>query len=182
MPSIPLGRLPLSDGVVAVRPFTADDAEAIARASQDAEILRWTLTEEGLTAALVKAWIDDVAHEMSEGGNVRLAIAYAVSNAAVGQVGVAPDWSASTAELFYWLAAPARGRGLTARAVRLVTAWAFRELGLARVEIRVDVRNARSLRVARAAGFVEEGVSRSAQRFKGERIDTVVFSRLPNDP
>jgi len=181
MPSIPLDRLPLTDGVVIVRALGPRDAEAVATASQDLEILRWTLTEEGLTTSRVQAWIDEVARDMDGGGTARLAIVDAATDAVVGQVGLAPEWNESTGQLFYWLAAHARGRGLTARAVRLVAAWALSELGLARVEICVDARNGPSLGVARSAGFVEEGVLRSAQRFKGERIDTVVFSRLPHD-
>lgn len=182
MPSIPLDRLPLTDGVVIVRAFGPSDAQAFAEASQDPEILRWTLTEEGLTAGRVAAWIEEVARDMDRGGTARLAIVDAATDAVVGQVGLSPEWNESTGELFYWLAAPARGRGLTARAVRLVAAWALAELGLARVAICVDSRNRPSLGVARTAGFVEEGMLRSAQRFKGERIDTVVFSRLPDDP
>ena len=182
MPSIPLNRLPLTDGVVMVRALDARDAQALATASQDPEILRWTLIEEGLTASRVQAWIDEVTRDMESGGTVRLAIVDGATDAVVGQVGLAPEWNESTGELFYWLAAPARGRRLTARAVRLVAAWALSELGMARVEICVDARNGPSLGVARAAGFVEEGMLRSAQRFKGERIDTVVFSRLPHDP
>jgi RimJ/RimL family protein N-acetyltransferase len=179
--TIPLDAFPLSDGVVLIRPFVAADAPAIAEAAGDAEILRWTVTEEGLTPERVEPWIADATRELEDASNVRLAIVDAATGVPVGQVGLAPDWHHSIGEIFYWLAAPVRGRGLTTRAVRLLTAWAFATLGLARVEINVDPRNTPSLAVARAAGFVEEGLLRSAHVFKGERIDTVIFSRLPHD-
>jgi [ribosomal protein S5]-alanine N-acetyltransferase len=180
--TIPRAAFPLSDGVVLVRPFVATDAPAIAQASHDADVLRWTMTEEALTPDRVAGWIAEADAELRDAQNVRLAIVDAVTGAPVGQIGLAPDWDHATGELFYWIAAPVRGRGWTARAVRLVTAWAFASLGLARVEISVDPRNQPSRAVAIAAGFVEEGLLRSAHVFKGERLDTIVYSRLPSDP
>ena len=84
-------------------------------------------------------------------------------------------------EIGYWLGAPARGRGLMARAVRLVTDWALTTRGLARVEIRAATDNAASPRAAAAAGFQREGVLRSYREKNGRRQDVVVFSRLPTD-
>ena len=80
------------------------------------------------------------------------------------------------------MTAPARGRGVAARATKLLSAWAFDVLHLARIEITVDPRNDASQRVALAAGFTQEGVLRSYQRFKDGRMDAVMFSRLPGDP
>ena len=84
-------------------------------------------------------------------------------------------------EIFYWVTAPARGRGLATRAAKLLSGWAFDVLDLARIEITVDPRNDTSQRVALAAGFTREGILRSYQRFKDGRMDAVMFSRLPTD-
>jgi RimJ/RimL family protein N-acetyltransferase len=65
--------------------------------------------------------------------------------------------------------------------VRLLSRWALGPLGLARVEIRVDVENAASQQVAEAAGFTREGVLRSRAESKGRRWDEVMFSLLPAD-
>src|SRR4051812_30375969 len=41
MPAVPLPGSPLSDGLVALRPLSRNDAEGIRLASEDAEIVRW---------------------------------------------------------------------------------------------------------------------------------------------
>ena len=77
---------------------------------------------------------------------------------------------------------PARGRGVAVRALRLVTAWAFEERGMERVELRITSYNLPSLKVADRAGFVREGVLRSVHFKEGKRVDIAVYSRLASDP
>jgi RimJ/RimL family protein N-acetyltransferase len=85
-------------------------------------------------------------------------------------------------EVGYWTAAEARGRGLTTRALRLISRWAI-EVGAERVQLRADVHNTPSLRVAEKAGFTREGTLRSAayNQRQGRRIDYAVFSLLPGE-
>jgi uncharacterized protein len=52
---------------------------------------------------------------------------------AVGLVEFA--WEQRRAEIGYWVAREARGRGVAARAVRLLSDWALRELGIERIEL-----------------------------------------------
>ena len=90
--------------------------------------------------------------------------------------------SFSIAEVSYFLRASARGRGLATRAVRLVAGWAFDELEVARIELRVHPENLASLRVADRAGFTREGVERASRAWPdGSRFDSVVYSLLPGD-
>ena len=91
------------------------------------------------------------------------------------------DLDAAQGEIGYVLAANGRGRGLATRAVSLLTAWGFEELGLERVELRIDPRNAASERVAERAGFTKEGVLRNIAFKEGRRTDVGVWSRLRSD-
>ena len=50
-----------------------------------------------------------------------------------------------------------------------------------RVELRIDVDNLPSLKVADRAGFTREGVLRSVHFKDGERVDIAVYSRLASD-
>lgn len=50
----------------------------------------------------------------------------------------------------YWLLPDGRGRGCATRALKLVSAWAFGSLGLARLELWVMPANKRSRAVAEA--------------------------------
>jgi RimJ/RimL family protein N-acetyltransferase len=158
--------LPLTDGVISLRRITLADAPAIAEACADPEIPRWTFMPEGLTVPQARDWIErDVA-----------------TNQFAGQVGIGHlDWEQQVGEIFYWLAAGARGRSFANRATKLVAQWAFVVLNVARIEITVDPANLASQRVAVAAGFTREGVLRSYQRFKDGRMDAVMYSRLADD-
>lgn len=81
-----------------------------------------------------------------------------------------------------WVFVPEyRGVGIVERALRLVLRWAFDDLGLRRVEARVEDADRDSVRAAMRAGLRKEGVSRS-QNVPGGRGDVVVLGVLDDDP
>lgn len=81
-----------------------------------------------------------------------------------------------------WLFVPEyRGVGIIERALRLVLRWAFDELGLRRIEARVEDSDRDSVRAAMRAGLRKEGVSRS-QNVPGGRGDVMVLGMLDDDP
>ncbi len=82
------------------------------------------------------------------------------------------------AEVGYVVAREERGRGVAARAVRLLTEWGLQQLGLVRIELRADVENPASLRVAERCGYVREGTLRSVHVKDGRRADMAVFARI----
>jgi RimJ/RimL family protein N-acetyltransferase len=74
--------------------------------------------------------------------------------------------------------AGARGRGYGTEAVRLLVDFAFRDLNLHRVWLRVFRSNTRALKTYAAAGFVREGVMRDAAFVDGRFVDVVVMRKL----
>jgi RimJ/RimL family protein N-acetyltransferase len=170
---------PLSDGVVSLRPWTLDDVPAIAAACDDVEIARWihqlpspyreTDAREYVVSTEV-AWHDRLG--------AFFAVVACASGDVVGSIAAhVLDRELRNVEVGYW-AAPARGRGLTTRALRLLSAWALREAGAERVQLRADVLNTASLRVAEKAGFTREGTLRASgfNPREGRRVDYAVFS------
>lgn len=95
----------------------------------------------------------------------------------VGGIGVhAIDWEVPRFELGYWLDDPAVGCGYMQEAVRATARACFDSCHAARVEIRCDVRNWRSARVARACGFTLDGTLRAFGRGTDGTIrDTMVW-------
>ncbi|HET6738238.1 MAG TPA: GNAT family protein, partial [Kribbella sp.] len=61
------------------------------------------------------------------------------------------------------------------RALRLVSEYAFGELGLERLQVEVDVELHASARVAIRSGFRREGVLRGAALVEGERRDVAIY-------
>src|SRR5437588_10167321 len=156
---------PLSDGVVSLRPWTRDDARAIAAACAEKEIARWMhLIPQPYTEADAHAFIAGATAQWSEGTGATFAIVEVTTGAIAGSVGMRViDREQDVVEVGYWATAAFRGHGLTTRALTLISRWLLEVVGAERVQLRADVENSASLRVAEKAGFVREGVLRSSR-------------------
>ena len=105
----------------------------------------------------------------------------------IGLIGVTVDEENRSGWFFYWLRAEHRRRGLASRAAATVADQALTPTagggwGLERLELGHRVNNPASAAVARAAGFVDEGVERGKFLIDGERLDVRICGRLRSDP
>jgi RimJ/RimL family protein N-acetyltransferase len=177
---------PLSDGVVSLRPWRADDAaELVAALDGDEEIARWLDSiPQPYTEADAHAWLAHARQAWTEDTGCPFAVLDASSGRILGGIGMRwNDRANQIGEIGYWARENARGSGLTTRALTLLTDWALETAGCERLVLRADTRNIPSQRVAERAGFVREGIERSARYSarQGRRVDFVVYSRLPSD-
>jgi RimJ/RimL family protein N-acetyltransferase len=175
----------LQDGVVLLRPWTDRDVPVIAAACAEEEMARWLdQIPQPYTEKDAREYVASTRRGWREGTASSFAIVDAGSRQAVGSIGIHWfDREQRVAEVGYWVAREARGRGLAPRAVKLVARWALRDCGFERLQLRADVLNAPSQRVAEKAGFQREGVLRSS-RFsarQGRRVDFAMYSILPGD-
>lgn len=93
-----------------------------------------------------------------------------------------PDWQFRLFEIGYWLRQDREGRGYASETVQLLTRLAFDALDANRVELRIDTRNLRSLRVAERLGFVLEGtLRRKMPAPDGVPADMHVLALLPEE-
>lgn len=172
----------LADGVIRLRGWSEADVIPAMAAKRDPDIPRFTRVPERETEDDHRAFVAGQEVERRAGEALSFVVADDASDAFLGTIALLRfDWPAGRSEVGYWLAPGARGRGVATRAVRLLAPWALMELGLARVDLRVDADNHASQRVAERSGFVREGVLRSYEERKGQRHDLVVFSLLPSD-
>jgi RimJ/RimL family protein N-acetyltransferase len=88
----------------------------------------------------------------------------------------AQGWSVPKFEIGYWLAPADSGRGLMTEAVVAVTRMAFESFQARRIEIRCDVENHRSRRVAERAGYQLEGTLRNECRTNDQLRNTCVYA------
>ena len=170
----------LVDEVVRLRPFTLEDAPAIATACDDPEISRYTLNiPSPYTLDDARAYLEQCEQDWRDAtGRLAFAIVDRTSGSLLGSIDVRLG---DVGSIGYWIAAPARRRGIATRALRLLSRWAIEEGGVERLELTTHTENVASQRVAEKAGFVLEGVLRSHTRFRGGRRDSVLFSLLPRD-
>ncbi|MFD8009243.1 GNAT family N-acetyltransferase [Streptomyces sp. NPDC058955] len=153
---------PHAPGLV-LRPWSAQDVSALAEVADDPALRRWA----SLPAEDERPrWLRDRERDWAAGVRFGFAVLEApLDNAAARLVGGVVlkevDPGRPSAEVGYWTAARARGRGVAPRALDAVTAWAFdtfRPAGLARLELLHQVDNAASCRVADKCGYAFERV------------------------
>ncbi|HEX7746895.1 MAG TPA: GNAT family N-acetyltransferase [Micromonosporaceae bacterium] len=170
------------DGLL-LRGWRAEDAEAVHRACQDPDIQRWTTVPSPyrpddaagfVTVIAPKAW--------AEGAGAPFAVCDAATGDLLGSCGlVTMDRSGRWAEVGYWTAPWARGRGVAVQATRAVTRWAFEMLALKRIVWQAEVGNHASRLVALRAGFVLDGRMRLAEPHPQGTSDGWIGSLLPAD-
>ena len=168
----------LRDGEIELRPWREEDAPAVYEACQDVEIQQWIpviprpYTMDDALAFVTGEAVPDITHSLAitERGEV------------VGAIGLRVNDQSRTGNIGYWCAPHARGRGITTRALRLVSRFGLQELELERLELITDPENRASQRVAEKVGFQHEGVLRShLVHPDGRRRDSVMFSLLPGE-
>ncbi|MEV0581708.1 GNAT family N-acetyltransferase [Nonomuraea sp. NPDC050310] len=138
----------LDDGVIRLREWTDEDAAWYAETVRDPLIQRFTTDPPTLTAAEVQAAIFRMRESTTEEGFL---ICDSTTGHRLGNIALRHD--GQVGELSYWVAPTARHRGVATRAVRLFTAWSFREVGLRELWLRAHRDNLPSQQVALNAGF-----------------------------
>ncbi|HEY7257698.1 MAG TPA: GNAT family protein [Gaiellales bacterium] len=171
----PTPDLSVSDGVVTLRPVASQDLAAVRRVFADPEWCRWFGSGHSAEEHLARARAD-----WCDGAAAWFAICDVDSDDYLGEVAVRVD-QRGRANVEYWLIPEGRGRGRATRAVRLVSIWAFRQLTVARLQLWTEPANTASQAVAERSGYQLEGVLRRFDEIAGRRVDSVMFSLLPED-
>lgn len=144
-----------------LRAPAAVDIDEITMACQDPEIPRWTTVPSPYTREHAEGFVELVAQWWADDSQAIWGIRH--EDRLVGTVGlhhITENVGGGHAELGYWMAPQARGKGLLVEACRAVIEWGFAERGLARINWRAVVGNIPSARAARALGFRYEGLQR----------------------
>lgn len=164
IPSITSDATPTAPALV-LRPWQPADAPALAELGGDAALRRWTsmaVDDEAGAADWIRTQqrgreagtrFAFAVLEPREQGAPERVVGHAVLNNLVP--------GASSAEVGYWTAAHARGRGVAPRALRALTDWAFATFagtGLTRLELLHQADNTASCRVAEKCGYELSGV------------------------
>jgi RimJ/RimL family protein N-acetyltransferase len=173
---------PLADDAIRLEPLGAAQLPDFLPLIQDEAVKQFTLVPTEADEAFIRGWLAHYEAGWGEGSRAGFWIAGAGDGAFLGFAAIVHlDLDAREGEIGYMVAPAARGRGASGRAVELLTGWAFDELGLQRLELRIDVTNRASERVAERAGYRREGVLRSVHFKEGLRTDTGIWSRLNTD-
>ncbi len=178
MPALSYPDPPLSDGVVTLRPLRPQDGDAVIAAFEAPEIPRWTTVPTPYGRPEWEQWLVTSAELQRQGVGLNLVIADPEDDARVlGAIGLnSVDLTTGNADIGYWTAREVRGRGIAARATRLLGDWARDHLSLDPV-LYIHLDNAASQRVASAAGYRDAGERAPCPRGCGDAPDHIVFRR-----
>jgi RimJ/RimL family protein N-acetyltransferase len=177
----PIEPVVLDAGEFRLRPWREDDVDDAWDLLQDPAIRMWnggsTRSRED-TADLLRRRSD-----WSAGDHASWAVVDG-AGALLASVSLhSIDRAQGDAQVGYWTAAAARGRGVAPRAVDAVCRWAFGALPVDRIELCHAVENTASGRVAEKAGFSYEGRLRRSFRYgDGLKHDELLWARLHDDP
>jgi RimJ/RimL family protein N-acetyltransferase len=136
-----------------LRPWRDDDAAALVAVAGDPLLERWTRVRVAAPGA-AQRWLQ-VQHDGRRQGDRFSFAVVADGGSLVGNVALKrPDPDDDEAEVGYWTAAFARGRGIAPRALGSLTRWAFATFGgLHRLRLLHQVDNTGSCRVAEKSGY-----------------------------
>jgi RimJ/RimL family protein N-acetyltransferase len=140
-----------------LRRWQAADAAALVQAYSEPSIRQWHVRS--MTEDEARAWIDSWPDRWSQESGAGWAISD--TSGVLGQISLRRlNMAEGLGEVSYWVLPAARGQRVATRALCTLTAWAFDELKLHRLELAHSVMNPASCRVALNAGYLPEGTKR----------------------
>ncbi len=155
----------LAAPALVLRPWRMEDVAALVEMSRDPALRQWASTAVDNDADGAR-WVQAQQRGWAAGDRFGFAVLEAQPGAAreqlVGNVVLKEVTSGRpAAEVGYWTAAHARGRGVAPRALEALTSWAFDTFeadGLERLELLHQVDNLASCRVARKSRYYFDSV------------------------
>jgi RimJ/RimL family protein N-acetyltransferase len=162
-------------------PLDTDVVNEMHELGQDPDVLQWTYVSAPFTRQKAMEWVQRYVDGWKDGSLAGFSIQSPAGEFLGFAALVRVDNEGREGEAGYIVAPRARGKGVATKALRTLTDWALFDLGLQRVELRMDAGNRASIEVAKRSGYVFEGTLRSVYFKEGRRSDTVVYSRLPED-
>lgn len=165
-----------------LRPITRDDAARIVEGCADPETQRWLgqlpapyTEEDALT------YVESRSEMHASGRGETWAVTEPGDDTLLGTVGWFNHTAGVECEIGYWTHPDARGRGVTKRALALVTDHAFGVLAVRRVTCFAAVDNAASRGVIEGTGFRQYGVERLGAAVRSGRADLAMYDVLAEE-
>ena len=154
-----------------LRPFHKGDEFSLAKNINDRDIGRNNLhIPYPYTLKYAREWI---AKKSKQGGPH---FAIVSGNEVIGGIGLKLE--GHKAEVGYWLGKKYRNRGITTKAVSLITNYGFKKLKLLRMYAHVFPGNEASVKVLKKNGYVYEGLIRGNSIKNGKLMNDLQFAKV----
>ena len=178
MISWPISEPVLVDKALMLRPWAMEDASRVYEICQDQAIQDFTTVPVPYTRAIAEHWIGTTASTYQSRDKIALAgvrngeVVLSVSIHGIHEFD-------HVGEVGYWVSPSARGEGLAALSVQMISAFAF-GIGFRRLSAITLPENMASQKTLIKAGFEMETVLRDGMtRRDGTQTDAVLFAKFP---
>jgi ribosomal-protein-alanine N-acetyltransferase len=165
-------------------PIVPSDYRQLAVIAAAREIADTTISvPHPMTLAVACDWVERQCESTQRREAVVFTVRRGIEQAPLGLVSLRDlNHEHACAELSFWLATGAQGRGYAAEAAAALVHHGFKALDLHRIEAYQMVRNIASGRVLARIGFEFEGTLRERVVKWGRREDANLWSKLRGDP
>ena len=167
---------------VRLRGPRSDDADALFQLFSDPQVMRYWSRPPMTTRREAEGLIEEIDESFAQRTKLNWMLSLRSDDAVIGTCTLFNfEPRHRRVEIGYALRSDHWNRGIATEAATLALAWAFRVLGLHRIEADIDPRNHGSRKLLHRLGFSSEGVLRE-RYFVGEQIsDTELFGLLESD-
>ncbi|MFJ9306219.1 GNAT family N-acetyltransferase [Streptomyces cyaneofuscatus] len=165
-----------------LRPWEMSDLPLIREAAQDPYIPLITTAPSRYSDRAAEEFVRRQWDRAATGAGYPFVIVRSRDRRPVGAIGLwLRDLPEGRASIGYWMVPYGRGQGVTRAALRTVTGWALRDLGIPRLQLFIEPWNTASARIAVDVGYRHEGLLRGWQQVGDERRDMAVYGLLNSD-
>jgi [ribosomal protein S5]-alanine N-acetyltransferase len=169
----------LDCGLCVLRPWNEGDRSSLVRHANSYEVWRHMRDQfpYPYTSEAADEWIAFAQQ------NPQTQFAIEVRGEACGGISLMlkSDVERCSVEIGYWLGEAVWGRGIVTAAVRALTDYGFKTLGLTRIFAVPFADNAASVRVLEKAGYLREGVMRRSAIKEGIIRDQILYAITDQD-
>jgi len=177
------GSIELSGDGLLLRHYRPEDSRELAAAVRESVAsvgARLPWCHAGYGDAEADAWIAHCGDAWRSGEHFAFAVFEGMTGQFLGAAGLNQrNREHNFMNLGYWVRTSQQGNGVAARAAQLVSAFAFGQIGLTRIEIVTAVDNHASRRVAEKSGAAFEAIARNRLVDRGNPIDAALYALVP---
>lgn len=140
--------------------------------------LPWVIYTKDVESIL--SFIKDIQNDYISNNGFQAIIVYKGDFAGViGYQGI--SWSRKSTTIGYWLGESFQGKGIISKALELFINYAFNDLCLNKIEIKVAEENYKSRKLPEKYGFKNEGIIRDAEWLNERYVNHILYGILKNE-
>lgn len=178
-------KVKLTNDTILIRPFSTDDIENLYSAVRESIDqlslwMPWCHPDYSIEETIIwlrnrtEAWNKDLEYDFAVIDNRDASL---LGGCGLNNINRCDD----LANLGYWIRTSCKNQGIATIAVLLLAEFAFKELGLNRLEMLIASENVVSQTVARKVGAVKEGYLRKRIVMRNNIQDAILFSLISDD-